>query len=69
MKNKHESKIKYEAKGNPYLVISQKDEFGQIHHFYKLDNLDQLYDIPTDKLKMVILPLLKRMVNLINLCG
>lgn len=24
MKNKHESKIKYEAKGNPYLVISQK---------------------------------------------
>lgn len=51
MKNKHESKIKYEAKGNPYLVISQKDEFGQIHHFYKLDNLDQLYDIPTDKLR------------------
>lgn len=51
MKNKHESKIKYEAKGNPYLVISQKNEFGQIHHFYKLDNLDQLYDIPTDKLK------------------
>ena len=51
MKNKHESKIKYEAKGNPYLVISQKDEFSQIHHFYKLDNLDQLYDIPTDKLK------------------
>ena len=38
MKNKHESKIKYEAKGNPYLVISQKDEFGQIHYFYKLDN-------------------------------
>ena len=51
MKNKHESKIKYEAKGNPYLVISQKDEFGQTHHFYKLDNLDQLYDIPTDKLR------------------
>ena len=51
MKNKHESKIKYEAKGNPYLVISQKNEFGQIHHFYKLDNLDQLYDIPTDKLR------------------
>lgn len=51
MKNKPESKIKYEAKGNPYLVISQKDEFGQIHHFYKLDNLDQLYDIPTDKLR------------------
>lgn len=51
MKNKHESKIKYEAKGNPYLVISQKDEFGQIHHFYKLDNLDQLYNIPTDKLR------------------
>lgn len=51
MKNNHESKIKYEAKGNPYLVISQKDEFGQIHHFYKLDNLDQLYDIPTDKLR------------------
>ena len=51
MKNKHESKIKYEAKGNPYLVISQKDEFSQIHHFYKLDNLDQLYDIPTDKLR------------------
>ena len=51
MKNKHESKIKYEAKGNPHLVISQKDEFGQIHHFYKLDNLDQLYDIPTDKLR------------------
>ncbi len=51
MKNKHKSKIKYEAKGNPYLVISQKDEFSQIHHFYKLDNLDQLYDIPTDKLK------------------
>lgn len=51
MKNKHESKIKYEAKGNPYLVISQKDEFGQIHHFYKLDNLDQLYDIPIDKLR------------------
>ena len=40
MKNKHESKIKYEAKGNPYLVISQKDEFGQIHHFYKLSNFD-----------------------------
>lgn len=51
MKNKHEDKVKYEAKGNPYLVISQKDEFGQIHHFYKLDNLDQLYDIPTDKLR------------------
>lgn len=51
MKNKRESKIKYEAKGNPYLVISQKDEFGQIHHFYKLDNLDQLYNIPTDKLR------------------
>lgn len=51
MKNKHESKIKYEAKGNPYLVISQKDEFGQTHHFYKLDNLDQLYDIPIDKLR------------------
>ena len=51
MKNKHENKIKYEAKGNPYLVISQKDEFGQTHHFYKLDNLDQLYDIPTDKLR------------------
>ena len=51
MKNKHESKIKYEAKGNPYLVISQKDEFSQIHHFYKLDNLDQLYDIPIDKLR------------------
>ena len=51
MKNKHESKIKYEAKGNPYLVISQKDEVGQIHHFYKFDNLDQLYDIPTDKLR------------------
>lgn len=51
MKNKPESKIKYEAKGNPYLVISEKDEFGQIHHFYKLDNLDQLYDIPTDKLR------------------
>ena len=51
MKNNHESKIKYEDKGNPYLVISQKDEFGQIHHFYKLDNLDQLYDIPTDKLR------------------
>lgn len=51
MKNKHESKIKYEAKGNPYLVISQKNEFGQIHHFYKLDNLDQLYDISTDKLR------------------
>ena len=40
MKNKHESKIKYEAKGNPNLVISHKDEIGQIHHFYKLDNLD-----------------------------
>lgn len=51
MKNKHEDKVKYEAKGNPYLVISQKDEFGQIHHFYKLNNLDQLYDIPTDKLR------------------
>lgn len=51
MKNKHEDKVKYEAKGNPYLVISQKDEFGQTHHFYKLDNLDQLYDIPTDKLR------------------
>ncbi len=51
MKNKHEDKVKYEAKGNPYLVISQKDEFSQIHHFYKLDNLDQLYDIPTDKLR------------------
>lgn len=48
---KNENKAKYEAKGNPYLVISQKDEFGQIHHFYKLDNLDQLYDIPTDKLR------------------
>lgn len=51
MKNKHEDKVKYEAKGNPYLVISQKDEFGQTHHFYKLDNLDQLYDIPIDKLR------------------
>lgn len=51
MKNKHEDKVKYEAKGNPYLVISQKDEFGQTHHFYKLDNFDQLYDIPTDKLR------------------
>ena len=51
MKNNHESKIKYEGKGNPHLVISKKDEFGQIHHFYKLDNLDQLYDIPTDKLR------------------
>ena len=51
MKNKHESKIKYETKGNPYLVISQKNESGQIHNFYKLDNLDQLYDIPTDKLR------------------
>ena len=51
MKNKHEDKVKYETKGNPYLVISQKDEFGQTHHFYKLDNFDQLYDIPTDKLR------------------
>lgn len=48
---KNENKTKYEAKGKPYLVISQKDEFGQIHHFYKLDNLGQLYDIPTDKLR------------------
>ena len=51
MKNKYENKIKYKAKGNPYLVVYKKDEFGQIHHFYKLDNLDQLYDIPTDKLR------------------
>ena len=40
MKNKYENKIKYEAKDNPHLVISKKDEFGQIHHFYKFDNLD-----------------------------
>ena len=40
MKNKHEDKVKYEAKGNRQLVMSKKDEFGQIHHFYKLDNLD-----------------------------
>ena len=52
MKNKHESKIKYEAKGNPYLVMSKKDEFGQKHqYFYKLENLEQLYNIPTDNLK------------------
>ncbi len=60
MKNKHESKIKYEAKSNPRLVISKKDELGQIHHFYKLDNLDQLYDIPVNSLRYVTRILVRR---------
>lgn len=52
MKRENKIKIKYEAKGKPYLVMSKKDEFGQNHQcFYKLENLEQLYNIPIDNLK------------------
>lgn len=52
MKDNFESKTKYIAKGKPYLVMSKKDEFGQNHqYFYKLENLEQLYNISTDKLR------------------
>lgn len=49
---KNENKVKYETNGKPYLVMSKKDEFGQKHqYFYKLENLEQLYNIPIDNLK------------------
>lgn len=49
---KNESKVKYEANGKPYLVMSKKDEFGQKHqYFYRLENFEPLYNIPTDKLR------------------
>ena len=52
MKDNSGDKTKYITKGKPYLVMSKKDEFGQNHqYFYKLENLEQLYNIPTDNLK------------------
>lgn len=52
MKDNSGDKTKYITKGKPYLVMSKKDEFGQNHqYFYKLENLEQLYNIPTNNLK------------------
>ena len=52
MKNKHESKIKYEANGKPYLVMSEKSNFGKkIKYYYGLHDVKQLDNIPTNELE------------------
>lgn len=49
---KNENKTKYEANGKPYLVMSEKSNFGKkIKYYYGLHDVKQLDNIPTNELE------------------
>ena len=49
---KNENKTKYEVNGKPYLVMSEKSNFGKkIKYYYGLHDVKQLDNIPTNELE------------------